>query len=999
MANTAAVPRLNQPVLRHGACALRLPKLPVIQHPMAKMGDKSLLKVNGGSTSLDLRRSKTFAGYPSMSVATCVSWSEEPVNNSILKRKRRYRKRAMATRSRSDEEILEVVTERLVDGFEGLRQLFRSYEPKGEDYLTKEALLKVLYKTVGNLSTDHYYRMLKNLGLDQKETISFDLFVSRFKEFGDIQRQWTPPLKREAEAVRLKMAHPEEDLRNCQVHEWGELKVAPEATCQLKKALRERTIDFRSILPDECFVPDGVVTKLQLRVALQEIGVSLTDGEYRKFWEHYDKKLVGFIPLERMYSLMELDPDGNPTSQPPQVRTPVAIKPIKGVPPRNPAKAAREFAQGRHKVRGDPWHLEDGIRGEGIQSPASSIHEDSRPDLLEEDKPESPTVEAAARSKIRSVMTPASKPTNQFECIIDSLHHKFEERYNSMVMAFRLFDLHNDGSVMRIDFRRVLREYGFSVTALLLGPLISRMGLSIKHGLISYQQVLSKLMNRTDPFTSTILDDYITCVKEGRSAESGTTGAEASIENILCRVVQTLHQDYVKMSAELLRKDRVDQGLLPPADVRGAIDKCLGQPMSEVQWEKLQAKLPYDADGNVRYADFMVAFNTGEPGDWNLLKHGIVTVPRNKVVNTPTEEVKQLQRSKTDMYPQPVVTRENRPVEQLRQELKQFFSENLHAVDHRFKELDRKASKRFSKWQFGAILRLCGFMMTEKELNDVWMSLKLSDDNMSTFNGVVMEFAPNFTPFHGNVKDTEGAEEEKKGEETEVQKEGGGETKAGGPEPLLEAECAEPPRFNPQHYFIHIVLKAKPTIRKNWEQLRQSFRNQDPHGFGTVSFQTLQRILDNLNCGLTKDERDQLCSQFDFKRIGRCNYLAFMKMFSEPPPAEPRLVYAPHRHKMNKQPQDAPKPITISEALHRVRHKLIKHWKNLRRAFQKHDKTRTGLLTVADFKRVLAECSIPLTEEDLYHILSEFDSNMDGRISYPEFLDALLRMDALTLQG
>ena len=41
----------------------------------------------------------------------------------------------------------------------------------------------------------------------------------------------------------------------------------------------------------------------------------------------------------------------------------------------------------------------------------------------------------------------------------------------------------------------------------------------------------------------------------------------------------------------------------------------------------------------------------------------------------------------------------------------------------------------------------CGFPITEKELTDVWLSIKLSDDNMSTFNNVVMEFAPGFSTF------------------------------------------------------------------------------------------------------------------------------------------------------------------------------------------------------------------------------------------------------------
>lgn len=71
---------------------------------------------------------------------------------------------------------------------------------------------------------------------------------------------------------------------------------------------------------------------------------------------------------------------------------------------------------------------------------------------------------------------------------------------------------------------------------------------------------------------------------------------------------------------------------------------------------------------------------------------------------------------------------------------------------------------------------------------------------------------------------------------------------------------------------------------------------------------------------------------------------------------------------------------------------LIKHWKNLRRAFQHNDRSHTGYLSVTDFKRVLKECNIPVSQEDLYHIVSEFDEDMDGKISYVEFLDGLLRV-------
>ena len=51
---------------------------------------------------------------------------------------------------------------------------------------------------------------------------------------------------------------------------------------------------------------------------------------------------------------------------------------------------------------------------------------------------------------------------------------QFEERYNNLMMAFKLFDIYNDGSVMRIDMRRVLSEFGMPVSAVQLGPLMHR---------------------------------------------------------------------------------------------------------------------------------------------------------------------------------------------------------------------------------------------------------------------------------------------------------------------------------------------------------------------------------------------------------------------------------------------------------------------------------------------------------------------------------------------
>ena len=55
----------------------------------------------------------------------------------------------------------------------------------------------------------------------------------------------------------------------------------------------------------------------------------------------------------------------------------------------------------------------------------------------------------------------------------------------------------------------------------------------------------------------------------------------------------------------------------------------------------------------------------GRPGTWNQVKAGAVSVPRNKVVPTPSEEVKRLEKNRTASDPVKVPHYENRPIAQV----------------------------------------------------------------------------------------------------------------------------------------------------------------------------------------------------------------------------------------------------------------------------------------------------------------------------------------------
>ena len=51
---------------------------------------------------------------------------------------------------------------------------------------------------------------------------------------------------------------------------------------------------------------------------------------------------------------------------------------------------------------------------------------------------------------------------------------QFEESYNAMLAAFDLFDYLSDGYISRVDFRRVLQEFGLNISVTDLDNFLAR---------------------------------------------------------------------------------------------------------------------------------------------------------------------------------------------------------------------------------------------------------------------------------------------------------------------------------------------------------------------------------------------------------------------------------------------------------------------------------------------------------------------------------------------
>ncbi|RUS88431.1 hypothetical protein EGW08_003827 [Elysia chlorotica] len=185
-------------------------------------------------------------------------------------------------------------------------------------------------------------------------------------------------------------------------------------------------------------------------------------------------------------------------------------------------------------------------------------------------------------------------------------------------------------------------------------------------------------------------------------------------------------------------------------------------------------------------------------------------------------------------------------------------------------------------------------------------------------------------------------------------------------------------------------LRAK--VDYLWDDLRREFVNMDPYNTGFVTKEEFREVLSELCVNLSNLELEQLIAKFEVREDGRVSYIEFLKPF-----ALRKQVWR-HGNNMLSLLQHPQPELPIADiveppqkGLHgitaKLRQKLAGDWKNLRRAFRKLDVTGNGYLSLPEFRSVLKLANVILDEDEVYHVMTEFDRDLSGKISYEKFIE------------
>uniref|UniRef100_UPI00398F8C0D EF-hand calcium-binding domain-containing protein 6-like n=1 Tax=Pristiophorus japonicus TaxID=55135 RepID=UPI00398F8C0D len=530
--------------------------------------------------------------------------------------------------------------------------------------------------------------------------------------------------------------------------------------------------------------------------------------------------------------------------------------------------------------------------GEGWKSAPSALGKITR-FRLTEDQP-------------RRNQTKAEKERKLTLDIENWLKEKFREGFKCMLTDFYYYDQDNSGKVTRENFLRVLKKFNLRLKEDQLNIFLVRCGVQEDAPNVSYMEFLHNFQDRSG---------------NGVPHRIITDENHSKIDNQKLDVIS-------QEAFWAILKSR------------------FGINMFDEEVSYLKERIPLDAQGNVKYLEFMSMFDSCK-GAKSLL--GDKSMMTNLSKEHPTNKEHSL----------------GRTTDQISKIIQDLLKKQYRVVEQDFNELDKMNTKRLSPESMYQLLKQFDICppISRDEVRKVWSTLITSLDNTLDFYEFVRHFG--FSPKSACFPNAKICPPVK-----------------GDSDFLIRSR-----KLNCDTEIIENNLQAK--VQLLLDDLQTNFHELDQFNTGFVSKEEFKDILMDLCVALNDQTCEMITSKFDHGN-NRISYVEFLQPFDD---RRKSLRFGNLKALTQKQQQ--PQFATYTKSMHKglstitekLRRKLAGNWNTLDRVCKKLDCNSTGFLTLPEFRSVLRLCNIVLDEDEFYHVMSKYDQDMVGKIKYSKLID------------
>ncbi|XP_036884383.1 EF-hand calcium-binding domain-containing protein 6 [Sturnira hondurensis] len=543
-----------------------------------------------------------------------------------------------------------------------------------------------------------------------------------------------------------------------------------------------------------------------------------------------------------------------------------------------------------------------------------------------------------------------------------SARDKLRDRYEDVRRALTTLGDSKGSPVSVCQLQKALREGGCPLEEEELTELLGSWGISCQNNGINHLDFLRAVENSKPPSP------------ESKEKEAGVPISFERLrpEEVLKSVQKVVAASAPALSAAFSALDKEDTGFVKPSDF-GQVLRDFCYKLTETQYHYFLRKLRLHLTPYINWKYFLqnfTCFLEETASEW------AEKMPRGPLPRSPKETVS----------PETLAR------------LHKAVIAHYHAIAQDFENFDTLKASTVSRDEFRAICTRHVQILTDEQFDQLWGEMPVDAKGRLKYPDFLSRFSSEKAATPPSTDDSAKAQRG-----SEVPEVSGGGGSAGSPPTQdlrtgtkARSHLCMPPSAAPGAPLLQncepIERELRRKVRGCWRELLKECKERDVHRRGAIAAAEFPALVEKFRLDVSKEECQQLIRKYDLKGDGNFAYCDFLQscvlLLKTKETSLMRRMKIQNAHKMK---EAGAETSSFYSALLRIQPKILHCWRPMRRTFKAYDAGSTGLVGVADFRKVLREYSINLSEEEFFHILEYYDKTLSSKISYNDFLRAFLQ--------
>ncbi|XP_057648063.1 EF-hand calcium-binding domain-containing protein 6 isoform X1 [Chionomys nivalis] len=542
---------------------------------------------------------------------------------------------------------------------------------------------------------------------------------------------------------------------------------------------------------------------------------------------------------------------------------------------------------------------------------------------------------------------------------------KLMEHYEEISKALNMLEKSKTGSAALSKVQNVLQECGCSLKEEELISLLKSLGISVHNNCINPLDFLRALeISKTSKAQP----------KEREECSPQTNFSKLNPEEVVKSMQAVVESSQPALLKAFSALDKEDTGFVKAMDF-GDVLKSFCQKLTDNQYHYFLRKLRLHLTPNIHWKYFLENFGSflEETADEWAEK-----MPKISPPTSPKEVAKK-----------DILARVHKAV-----------ASHYHAIAQEFENFDTMKSNTVSRDEFRSVCTRHVQILTDEQFDRLWSEMPVNAKGRLKYQDFLSRFsterAPSPPMAAGDSGDSGDSTVAQRGSSAPEVSQGTRSTlySPRGPRTGLKSRSypSTPVGTPPLQNCEPIESKLRKQIQGCWRELLKECKEKDSDKQGSVTAAEFLALMEKFKLDISKEESQQLLVKYDLKNNGKfayCNFIQSCVLLLKA--KETSLMRRMRIQNADKMKEAGVETQSFYSALLRIQPKIVHCWRPMRRTFKTYDENGTGLLSVADFRKVLRQYSINLSEEELFHVLEYYDKSLSSKISYNDFLRAFLQ--------